>query len=471
MKHLPFSKFKLHLSLTYRYFFRFNSPVAGSVWFTALSKGDSVETKILTNLINVAAAKSTANAWQIFITDILDTDSDIQRGSCDFLQLLYDPLNKDGKDCSEENRASCREGDLTGKFGKVKVGKEESMFTKIYVTDVDLELPELDGHRSLYLVLFDEEHPESFLACAKIRQVKRKVARASFSHEGVKGAITFTQPSPFQPVETDVLLTGLGEGAGSFHVHEFPVPARLDVSDSPCGRTGNHFNPTGIDPSASPKSGEGSFDKYELGDLSGKYGDLSHRDHLQENVVDPTLTLFGPSSIIGRSIVIHKSPVPKRWFCANIDLHDQQLVTAVATFTYPIAGRVIFRQAEDEPFADTTVFVESLLYSDGSKNDSRDHRWHVHVQVPGKDFFNWTGRCLSAGGHYNPHKVNLESYTECSSEKRHVRCEVGDLVNKLGLINVAGRKRDSKESIKFFTDSNLPLSGPHSIIGRSSKQF
>ena len=271
----------------------------------------------------------------------------------------------------------------------------------------------------------------------------------------------------FVTVEADVRLTGLGEGAGSFHVHEFPVPAKIDAADSPCGRTGGHFNPSNIDPSTSPKTGEGSFDKYELGDLSGKYGDLTHRDHLQENVVDPTMTLFGPLSIVGRSIVIHKSPVPKRWICANIDLHDQQFVTAIATFTYPVAGRVIFRQAEDEPFSDTTVFVESLLYSDGSKNDTRDHRWHVHQLVPGKDFFNWTGRCLSAGGHYNPHQVSLESYKDCSDEKRHMRCEVGDLVNKLGLLNVAGRKLNIKDSIKFFTDSNLPLSGPHSIVGRS----
>ena len=178
-------------------------------------------------------------------------------------------------------------------------------------------------------------------------------------------------------VESDVRLTGLGEGAGSFHVHEYPVPAKLNVEDSPCGRTGLHFNPTNIDPSASPKTGQGSFDKFEIGDLSGKYGDLQHRDYLQENVIDPTLTLFGPLSIVGRSIVIHKTPVPQRWICANIDIYDQQLVTAVATFTYPVAGRVIFRQAQDEPFSDTTVFVESLLYSDGSKNDSRDHRYLI----------------------------------------------------------------------------------------------
>jgi hypothetical protein len=90
-------------------------------------------------------------------------------GSCDFLQLLYDPRNKNGEGCSSDDRAKCKEGDLTGKFGKLRIGKEETMFTKNLLTDVDLELPELDNHRSLYLVLFDQDHPESFLACAKIR--------------------------------------------------------------------------------------------------------------------------------------------------------------------------------------------------------------------------------------------------------------------------------------------------------------
>ena len=66
------------------------------------------------------------------------------------------------------------------------------------------------------------------------------------------------------------------------------------------------------------------------------------------------------------------------------------------------------RQPQDDPFEDTLIFVESLIYSDGSKNDTFDHKWHVHNNIPGRDFFNWTGRCLSAGGHFNPYKIDLE---------------------------------------------------------------
>jgi hypothetical protein len=74
------------------------------VWFTVLSKGTSVETKIMTNVFHTSPSKTTSHGWQIFITDILDTDSDIQRGSCDFLQLLYDPQHKNDEGCSQDNR-------------------------------------------------------------------------------------------------------------------------------------------------------------------------------------------------------------------------------------------------------------------------------------------------------------------------------------------------------------------------------
>merc|ERR1719445_852100 len=106
-----------------------------------------------------------------------------------------------------------------------------------------------------------------------------------------------------------------------------------------------------------------------------------------------------------------------------------ELVTAIATFTYPIVGKIIFRQNAKNPY-------------DGTKNDTIDHKWHVHVDVPGTDFYNWTGRCLSAGRHYNPYRVNLDSsvYSECVNEHNPIRCEVGDLVDKHQPLKVSGKK-------------------------------
>ena len=48
-----------------------------------------------------------------------------------------------------------------------------------------------------------------------------------------------------------------------------------------------------------------------------------------------------------------------------------------------------------------------------------------------------------------------------------MRCEVGDIVNKHRTLKVSGKKRDAKNTMAFFVDPNLPLSGPNTIIGRS----
>ena len=103
------------------------------------------------------------------------------------------------------------------------------------------------------------------------------------------------------------------------------------------------------------------------------------------------------------------------------------------------------------------------------KDTIRAYCPNIYIVISGRDFFNWTGRCLSAGGHFNPYKIDLEprAYSECSNEHLPHRCEVGDLYHKHTALKVSGRRRDSGHTVKFFTDSNLPLSGPHSIIGRS----
>lgn len=67
---------------------------------------------------------------------------------------------------------------------------------------------------------------------------------------------------------------------------------------------------------------------------------------------------------------------------------------------------MLLRQAKDEPWADTSILIEYLVHADGATlNSSSEHRWAVHEFPPGKDFYNWTARCLSAGEVFNPYKV------------------------------------------------------------------
>ena len=74
------------------------------------------------------------------------------------------------------------DGDLTAKFGKVRVGKQESLFTKKENSDSKLSLPNLSGSGSLYLTIYVANHTDSYLACAQIHPIKSKVARAQFMH-------------------------------------------------------------------------------------------------------------------------------------------------------------------------------------------------------------------------------------------------------------------------------------------------
>ena len=237
------------------------------------------------------------------------------------------------------------------------------------------------------------------------------------------------------------------------------MPGRLEPGDAPCGQTGQHYNPFRVDANSSPPAGQGSTDQYEVGDLSGKYGNLANRQQVAGSFVDPSLTLFGRLSVVGRSVVIHKSPVPHQWVCANIEPEREQgLLTAVATFTYPVGGRVVFRQEKDAPLSDTMVYVEGLLYTDGSKERTDSHAWHVHMQVPGKDFFNWTGCCKSAGEQFNPYRVSREEGIYLCTRADG---QVGDLSGEYGNL-------DELKSVKeVHNDTSLPMYGLASIIGRS----
>ena len=58
-------------------------------------------------------------------------------------------------------------------------------------------------------------------------------------------------------------------------------------------------------------------------------------------------------------------------------------------------------------------------------------------------------------------------YKICENEKNPLRCWVGDLQHKHTNLNVAGKIIDLPSTKKFFTDSNLPLTGQASIVGHS----
>lgn len=66
-------------------------------------------------------------------------------------------------------------------------------------------------------------------------------------------------------------------------------------------------------------------------------------------------------------------------------------------------------------------------------------------------------------------KVYFENRTaKCQTISSSGFCRIGSLSERLGLMNIAGRKNESETvSRRLWTDTLLPLSGLYSIVGRS----
>ena len=162
--------------------------------------------------------------------------------------------------------------------------------------------------------------------CANIEYVDPPItAWAVFDMDGVGGSIQFSQgTNGSDPTQIVVDLTGLKDGPNPWHVHEKPVQG-VACGDS---STGGHFRSSSI------------------WDLGTKHGNL-RGPVVRQNFAEDTwagLPLFGPDSIVGKSIVIHKAN-GDRWVCATITgrpvCHDDPSWTHGGTSCANLAGNPI----------------------------------------------------------------------------------------------------------------------------------
>ncbi|KAG8188407.1 hypothetical protein JTE90_007983 [Oedothorax gibbosus] len=451
----------------------FSAPVAGTVIFRQSELG---ETTIFANIFHTTEdyTPSTNHEWRILATDILDTSREISRKrKCEYLQVLFDPNNVDDTNCSKSAQNNCKIGEMTRKHGEAAVGATNSRYSKRFYVDTNLPLHAVgSGLRSLYLVLYESGTAFRIMACAPLVPVRPKEVRAYISGDSVKGHILFSQSYRTQPTVVTVQLHNLRGRGSSFAIHEFPVQPKMNGSENYCENkfVGEVYNPYEMNLIGRPAPGEGTGDMYPVGDLSGKFGQLDASPLLNLHLgihVDFNTPLFGSNSIIGRSIVIRNSD-GEPWICSNIG-YPVPTRMAVATFVSPIAGEVFFRQAANDPYGETTVYGE-FFYIDGSGNDTKEHRWEVHEFEPGRDFYNWTKRCESCGSQFNPFSVGAgRQYEKNCNPDNPLRCAAGDLSGKSSRISIASKK-DNLKGLKnkiFYTDIQLPLSGPDKIVGKS----
>lgn len=107
----------------------------------------------------------------------------------------------------------------------------------------------------------------------------------------VRGLVWFTQTKDGVLVVAE--LEGLAPGPHGFHIHEFGDCSAQDGSSA-----GGHFNPT------NKKHGSPDAPEHHAGDLGNIVADNNGYAYYQR--LDKDLTLSGPNSIIGRSIIVHK---------------------------------------------------------------------------------------------------------------------------------------------------------------------
>lgn len=436
----------------------FTHNVVGNIIFR---ENNQHETIIYSNLYFDDQRSGSKNDWRVMVTDILDTSEHFK---CNQLSILLDPDNIDEAMCAQDTPQHCKMGNMVQKHGQMIIGTNNNRYSKRFFVDTNFSLDLLDSNRKVYVVIV-EKNTKKILACANIVTVQPKEVKAHFNQDGVKGEFTFKQNYKMDPTIIHIKLSNL-RGRGKFYrIHEFPIVQRQSKEDNnlcSAAAVGGRYNPFGSETKLAPAAG--TNDQYELGDLSGKHGTFNEAQDMQDyfNIhLDFNLPLFGLHSIVGRSIVINRAD-GGHWVCANI-AHPDKTNIARAVFHYPVVGQIVFRQEEnDNHLAETTIFGQ--LYHLDAKNLSAGHVWRIHEYETGRDFYNWTRRCMSTGDTYNPFGVSAgrNYHTQCTPDNQ-LRCQLGSMYLKHRRIDL--NTFYGNESVKFFfTDLMLPLSGPVSVV-------
>jgi len=330
--------------------------------------------------------------------------------------------------------SQCEIGDLSGKHGKLSGATVSETYT-------DAELP-LSGPHSIVgrSVVIHDAVDNSRWACATINPIAAMTTVvATFNGPAVVGTITLMQMAGSASADTTVLvdLQPAAGSSGSFdhnwHVHVSPVDSSGD-----CASAEGHYDPLSV---GTAICGTASiFDKAgscEVGDMSGKHGAISVPKRAM--YTDSNLPLTGAYSVAERSVVLHAADKGAgRLACASF---APPAPVAEAVFSGPATGKITFAEAGGV----TVVSVELANMQAGANG------YHVHELPVGEGCGS-----SSTGGHWNP--TNVAVPANCPTDPS--QCEIGDLSGKHGKLSGATVS-------ETYTDAELPLSGPHSIVGRS----
>lgn len=276
---------------------------------------------------------------------------------------------------------------------------------------------------------------------------------AEFNSKRVLGKVHFSR-IPVHSGKVKIFGNLRVQGQYSMHIREFPVKF-IGPSTEVCQplHLGNIFDPRNAMKIAKYESTcTKNHSACAVGDLAGKFGSQTSKFEMS----DGDLHLSGPESIFGRSLTIRNS-TGNIIACATIrSVSSVKTVVGIFRAVSPgIAGTIVLRQSGANPSSDTSVDINLVLVD--ARSESKNGLFlavHENAVTGDKE-----GSCSSVGEVFNP-----LAKTSCDKRKPST-CPIGDLSAKLGSIDIP--LPESGPSRTFFIDSNLPLSGKDSVVGRS----
>lgn len=222
---------------------RFYHPVSGSIYFRwiASAKSNNVDMLIYTNLFHTKPTSGkygrqfTEHNWKIYVTDIFDFKADKNEENCNALQIVYDPDDKGlGKGI----------GDVDKRVGKIHVAADITKSSQ-KVTYRDFALSALSSaivgeQRKLYVVIFEDQHADSFLACSKIRLVDYTIAGVVLKDK----EITMTQYWKYEPTFVNFTFSNYSsEIVYEHNIHDLPPHPKMIGTTEYCSTSGRIYDP------------------------------------------------------------------------------------------------------------------------------------------------------------------------------------------------------------------------------------
>ena len=337
----------------------FRNVFTGNIFYRQHTASNSTAS-VYTNLFRIMGdANSTGHNWHVH-----DAPLDLAGLNCTLAGPHYNPRNEDISPQSDYSttcgnttalQMGCEIGDLSSKGGPFEV---VNRVIQHFYSDTDLPLLSTASSEGFLIndrstVIHSENRGAPRIGCANLTTYQPLEAVVRFDENGVTGTIQFYQRSPYDPTQVFVNLKGLASRTAGYHVHEYPVGPGASPGRCANRYTGGHLNPTGITMAGT------TSDQFEVGDLSGKFGSLLGQNDFYAEYVDPNIPLFGPFSILDRSVVIHEDdPDGTRFVCSNIQRIRRvvQVTTPIDTNTF--TGNVTFIQPADDPYSETTIIVD-----------------------------------------------------------------------------------------------------------------